>query len=120
MENKPDRIEYVCNSYHRYGKEHCTPHRINEIVLDEIIYAELLNIKEQAEENFKQIDAKLNLLKQNKSLSQNNTKLLKEQLSQRKSDQQEIKKEKIFILKCMRNAKVILKHYQKELLNWKI
>lgn len=93
--DKADRIEYVCNSYHRYGKEHCSPHRINEIVLDEIIYAELLNIREQAEEKFKQIDAKLNLWKQNKSLSQNNIKLLNEQLSQRKSDQQEILLERL-------------------------
>ena len=93
--DKPDRIEYVCNSYHRYGKEHCSPHRINETTLDEIVYAELLNIKEQAKENFKQIDAKLNLWKQNKSLSQNNIKLLNEQLSQRKSDQQEILLERL-------------------------
>ena len=92
---KPDRIEYVCNSYHRYGKEHCSPHRINETVLDEIIYSELLNIREQAEEKFKQVDAKLNLWKQNKSLSQNNIKLLNEQLSQRKSDQQEILLERL-------------------------
>lgn len=93
--DKPDRIEYVCNSYHRYGKEHCSPHRINETVLDEIIYAELLNIREQAKENFKQIDAKLNLWKQNKSLAQNNIALLNEQLSQRKSDQQEILLERL-------------------------
>lgn len=93
--DKPDRVEYVCNSYHRYGKEHCTPHRINETVLDEIIYAELLNVREQAIENFKQIDAKLNVWKQNKSISQNSIKLLNEQLSQRKSDQQEILLERL-------------------------
>lgn len=92
---KPDRIEYVCNSYHRYGKEHCSPHRINETILDEIIYSELLNIREQAQENFKQIDAKLNLWKQNKALSQNNIVMLNEQLSQRKSDQQEILLERL-------------------------
>ncbi|WP_366014769.1 zinc ribbon domain-containing protein [uncultured Eubacterium sp.] len=34
--------EYVCNSFHRYGKEHCTPHRIRESVLDKIIYDELV------------------------------------------------------------------------------
>lgn len=93
--DKPDRIEYVCNSYHRYGKEHCSPHRINETVLDEIVYSELLNIREQANENFKQIDARLNIWKQNKTLSQNNIKLLNEQLSQRKSDQQEILLERL-------------------------
>lgn len=26
---KPPRYEYVCNSYHRYGVENCTSHRIN-------------------------------------------------------------------------------------------
>ncbi len=92
---KPDRFEYVCNSYHRYGKEHCSPHRINETVLDEIVYSELLNIREQAQEKFKHIDAKLSLWKQNKSLSQNNIALLNEQLSQRKSDQQEILLERL-------------------------
>lgn len=93
--NKPDRIEYVCNSYHRYGKEHCSPHRINESVLDEIIYSELLNIRNQALENFKQIDAKLNLWKQNKSFAQNNIEQLNKELSQRKLDQQEILLERL-------------------------
>ncbi len=93
--DKPDRIEYVCNSYHRYGKEHCSPHRINESVLDEIVYSELLNIRQQAQENFKQIDAKLSLWKQNKALSQNNIKSLTEQLSQRKLDQEEILLERL-------------------------
>lgn len=93
--DKPDRIEYVCNSYHRYGKEHCSPHRINETVLDEIVYSELLNIREQAQKSFKQIDAKLSLWKQNKALSQNNIAMLNEQLSQRKSDQQEILLERL-------------------------
>ncbi len=93
--DKPDRIEYVCNSYHRYGKEHCSPHRINETVLDKIIYSELLNIRNQALENFKQIDAKLNLWKQNKSLAQNNIEQLNKELSQRKLDQQEILLERL-------------------------
>ena len=93
--DKPDRIEYVCNSYHRYGKEHCSPHRINETVLDEIIYSELLNIRNQALENFKQIDAKLNLWKQNKSLAHNNIEQLNKELSQRKLDQQEILLERL-------------------------
>lgn len=93
--DNPDRIEYVCNSYHRYGKEHCSPHRINETVLDEIIYAELLNIRNQALENFKQIDAKLNLWKQNKSLAQNNIEQLNKELSQRKLDQHEILLERL-------------------------
>lgn len=87
--------EYVCNSYHRYGKEHCSPYRIKESVLDKIIYDELLVIRDNAIENFKQIDAKLNTWQRNKSLAQNNIALLNEQLSQRKSDQQEILLERL-------------------------
>lgn len=87
--------EYVCNSYHRYGKEHCTPHRIKESVLDKIIYDELLVIRDNAIENFKQIDTKLNTWQRNKSLAQNNIALLNIQLTQRKSDQQEILLERL-------------------------
>lgn len=93
-----DRVpyyEYVCNCYHRYGKEHCSPHRIKESVLDKIIYDELLVIRDNAIENFKQIDAKLNTWQRNKSLAQNNINSLNEQLSQRKSDQQEILLERL-------------------------
>ncbi len=92
---KEPYYEYVCNSYHRYGKEHCTPHRIKESVLDKIIYDELLVIRDNLLENFKQIDAKLNTWQKNKSLAQNNINLLNEQLSQRKSDQQEILLERL-------------------------
>ena len=50
--NKPERIEYVCNGNHRYGNEHCTPHRINEDMLDKIIYDEILSLKDKAQENW--------------------------------------------------------------------
>ena len=51
--NKPDRYEYVCNGYHCYGCEHCTSHRIDEAVLDEIIFKELMEIKQAALKNYK-------------------------------------------------------------------
>ena len=54
---KPDRIEYICNGYHRYGKEHCTSHRIGEADLDRLIYDELLNIKSMAEHNYACIES---------------------------------------------------------------
>ena len=47
-EGLPDRYEYNCNGYHRYGKEYCTAHRIDESMLDELIYKELLSIKDKA------------------------------------------------------------------------
>ena len=41
------RVEYVCSTYLRYGKEHCGAHTIREEYLDEIIRAELLATKAQ-------------------------------------------------------------------------
>lgn len=51
-----ERIEYVCNGYHRYGKENCTPHRVRETDLDFLIYSELMRIKQQAQANWKSIE----------------------------------------------------------------
>lgn len=34
-------IEYSCNSYNRYGKQHCTPHRIHEKQVDKLVIEEL-------------------------------------------------------------------------------
>ena len=44
--NGAEYIEYTCNSHHRYGKEYCTPHRIHESQLNEIVRNELLKLKE--------------------------------------------------------------------------
>ncbi len=40
-------VEYTCNSNHRYGKEYCTPHRIRESQLDELVFGEVQNLKEK-------------------------------------------------------------------------
>jgi len=50
------RIEYNCNGYHRYGREHCTAHRIDENILDKLIYDELKLIKRQAKKNWSNIE----------------------------------------------------------------
>lgn len=38
-----DRIVYVCSTYNRYGKEHCSQHRIDASILDRLIMDELKN-----------------------------------------------------------------------------
>lgn len=92
---KPSRYEYVCNSYHRYGVENCTSHRINESTLDCLVYDELRNILSYATKQFENIDAQMKKwLRQKGSINQSIS-VLKEQLSQRKSDQQNILLEKI-------------------------
>lgn len=52
-----DRVEYICSTYHRYGKEHCSAHAIREEFLDEVLKQELLNTKCQYESMWKQLEA---------------------------------------------------------------
>ena len=37
-----ERVAYVCDTYHRYGKEHCSSHMVDEETLDRLIGAEIL------------------------------------------------------------------------------
>ena len=91
----PDRYEYICNGYHRYGKEHCTSHRIDETDLDNLIYNELLNIKEEAEKNYNSIESDVRRWLSQKSTTEKRIRELTTQLEQRKSDQQLILLERI-------------------------
>lgn len=93
--DKPLRIEYACNGYHRYGKENCSAHRINESEIDELVYNEILNIREQAKENYKNIDNDVRRWLKQKSTVTGKIKQLNADLKQRKSDQKEILLERI-------------------------
>lgn len=93
--NKPERIEYSCNGYHRYGKENCTPHRINESELDELVYSEILRISEQAKDNYNKVDEEISKWRKQKNSVTSKIKSLKGELAQRKTDQKEILLERI-------------------------
>lgn len=93
--DKPERIEYNCNGYHRYGKEHCTAHRIDEDYLDKLIYNELMSIKDEALANYKSIESDVKKWMSNKNSVNNKLKQLNTSLEQRKSDQKEILLERI-------------------------
>ena len=92
---KPDRIEYICNGYHRYGKEHCTSHRIGETDLDRLIYDELLNIKSMAERNYACIESDVKRWLAQKNTAERKIGELTARLEQRKNDQQMILLERI-------------------------
>ena len=51
-----ERVAYVCDTYHRYGKEHCSSHMVDEEALDRLISAELLRTKELYEENWSRLE----------------------------------------------------------------
>lgn len=51
-----ERVVYVCDTYHRYGKEHCSSHMVDEEALDRLISAEFLRTKELYEENWSRLE----------------------------------------------------------------
>lgn len=55
--DKPDRIEYVCNGYHRHTHMVCSSHRINESVLDEQIYKQLAIMRDGLSKCSRQIES---------------------------------------------------------------
>lgn len=48
-------VEYVCNNYHRMGKDTCSSHRITESDLDDLLYAELRYLVRIADKNCEEV-----------------------------------------------------------------
>ena len=51
-----EQVAYVCDTYHRYGKEHCSSHMVDEETLDSLIGAEILRTKKMYEENWSRME----------------------------------------------------------------
>ena len=51
-----ERVEYICSTYLRYGKEHCGAHPIREEYLDDIVRQELQNTKHQYQSLWTQLE----------------------------------------------------------------
>ena len=51
-----ERVAYVCDTYHRYGKEHCSSHMVDEEALDRLIGAEIQRTKKMYEENWSRME----------------------------------------------------------------
>ena len=47
-----ERVTYVCSTYNRFGKEHCSQHQIDESELDRLIIDELRNTKALYQQNW--------------------------------------------------------------------
>ena len=58
------RVEYICKSYMRYGKNTCSSHRIREEVLDQMVQEKLSEIHESARQEL----AKLKQLQKRRAL----------------------------------------------------
>ena len=51
-----ERVEYICSTYLRYGKEHCGAHAIREEYLNDIVRQELQNTKHQYQALWTQLE----------------------------------------------------------------
>ena len=54
-----ERVEYICDTYLRYGKEHCSSHVIREELLDYLIMEELKSTKRLYEQNWNDLQKML-------------------------------------------------------------
>ena len=54
-----ERVEYICDTYLRYGKEHCSSHVIREELLDYLIMEELKSTKRMYEQNWNDLQKML-------------------------------------------------------------
>lgn len=54
-----ERVEYICDTYLRYGKEHCSSHVIREELLDHLIMEELKSTKRLYEQNWNDLQKML-------------------------------------------------------------
>lgn len=93
--DKPERPEYVCSGYFRFGKENCSAHRINEKDIDDLIYGELSDLQRQAKRNYATIESDIRKWMEQKNTSEKRIRDLHARLEQRKEDQQNILLERI-------------------------
>ena len=89
------RVEYICNTYHRYGKEYCTTHLIREEVLDDLVYKELLRVKKMAHANWEAIDALAKVWAAQKFNAERQIDRLQERISVLKNEVEQILMERI-------------------------
>lgn len=93
--NQPERTEYVCSAYSRYGKEYCSSHRIDEEVLNNLIRSQLMLMLSNMEEEISAIDNEFKKWKKDRNRTERKLEKLKEEFEVRKEDQRRILLERI-------------------------
>ena len=94
-EGTPDRIEYVCNGYHRYGSSQCTPHRINETEIDRLIFDEILRVREIAMKMYVTVEDDIKQWVKQESVVKSALDKLNAQLNQHKEDLESLLLERV-------------------------
>ena len=88
-------VEYVCDTYIRYGKEHCSSHIICEETLDRLIGNELIETKKMYQTNWHTLQTLINSWIPKANLAENQIKKLKERLDALEEDIEAILLERI-------------------------
>lgn len=92
--DKPERVEYVCNGYHRY-KGYCTSHRIQESDLDALVYKEILRLKSESEKNWSDIETDVKRWLQNKAGTERQIAEMRTTIANLETDMENILMERI-------------------------
>ena len=90
-----ERVEYVCNGYHRYSETNCTSHRIREETLDEIVKCELEGIRLVFDDLWENVEADVKKWAAGKSTAEKRIKTLKEKIVHTEQEIQKILMERI-------------------------
>ena len=91
----PDRIEYVCNGYHRYSEVNCTSHRIREETLDQIVKSELERIRLVFDDLWENVETDVRKWAAGKSTTEKRLENLRYRVSQTEFEIQKILMERI-------------------------
>ena len=90
-----ERVEYSCDTYHRYGKEYCSSHAVDERILDELITKELMQTKAMYEENFQAMEHLIDQWQPKASAATTQIKKQKERIAMLEEEMEAILMERI-------------------------
>ena len=90
-----ERVEYSCDTYHRYGKEYCSSHTVDECILDELITKELMQTKAMYEENFQAMEQLIDQWQPKASAATTQIKKQKERIAMLEEEMEAILMERI-------------------------
>lgn len=90
-----ERVEYICGTYHRYGKEHCSSHAIGEETLDKLISKELLATKRMYQENWDRLQTQIDRWLPTQSTAKEKSRQLAAQINQIEEELEVILMERI-------------------------
>ena len=91
----PDRVEYICNGYHRYSELECTSHRIREEKLDQIVQAEFDGIRMVFDDLWTNVEEDVKKWAAGKSTAEKRLQNLKEKIFTTEHEIQQILMERI-------------------------